>query len=214
MKKKRSRKLPAPTNPTKAPPSGFSLAANLVQEAMVRLDEGLAKNGPVQLHSGAHFLKRTLASCEEELRILDTVAPIFRMATTPLEQATLQPYYDAAFGVATSSVVDSTGMHFTFACDRCGIRLTVVVPWGELIRIASGQVPPGWIYSHRRGTLHPKVQCHHCGNEKIMTMGIDEAAQYVRAGVRAGYVVVDGQKSSRKRHNARTRPLRRRKGGR
>ena len=210
MKKKRSRKLTPPEPPRS--PSDFVLAADLVKEATQRLDKGLTKNGgPVQLHSSARFLKLTLASCEQELRVLDTVAPILRMATTPLEQATLQPFYDAAFGVAPSSHADATGMHFTFQCDTCAQRLTIVVPWIELVMLSTGQVPPGWVYSHRHGTVHPELRCHQCGNENIMTMGLDEATRHVRAGVHAGYVST-GKRRYRKRPRAHKTTAHRAKG--
>jgi len=81
------------------------------------------------------------------------------------------------------------GTEFKLRCDKCNKALVVTAPWGELIVLGQGLLPPNrsWRHDKFNGCFMPNNACS-CHEDIRLGITPDECNKHIRSGIAAGFL--------------------------
>jgi hypothetical protein len=85
---------------------------------------------------------------------------------------------------------DGTGFDYQIRCDKCGRTLVVQVPWGELIIMGQGALPPNnqWRHDASNGCFVPTTGCPRDGDDIRLGITPDECNRNLNSGIAANKI--------------------------
>lgn len=82
---------------------------------------------------------------------------------------------------------NGSGFDYQIRCDKCGQTLVVQVPWGELIIMGQGALPPNneWKHDGHSGCFVPAQGCPRDGDPIRLGITPDECNRNLSSGIAA-----------------------------